>query len=281
MDDPKAILIEKIKNLIIDMMHYSGDEMPKINYSDYISEQLGYDFKYLSRIFSDAKGITIENYIIAHKVERIKELILYDELSLTQISYQLNYSSLAHLSNQFKKVTGLTPSYFKQMKNKKRIVLEHIGEVEDDFAAAFDNCAQVRAAHARRQLLQVALHVPNVRRLGKTTLCQEAHRRAACLPAVRFNRFDKRLGDPRHGVGVERETQQDAFRLAVCLRKLLRVAHMVEVENFSAASGVGVEAFDEMLQHDRRVAFCPARRAVEDRQPRRRRHPHTARGCQV
>ena len=132
MDDPKAILIEKIKNLIIDMMHYSGDEMPKINYSDYISEQLGYDFKYLSRIFSDAKGITIENYIIAHKVERIKELILYDELSLTQISYQLNYSSLAHLSNQFKKVTGLTPSYFKQMKNKKRIVLEHIGEVEDD-----------------------------------------------------------------------------------------------------------------------------------------------------
>lgn len=132
MDDPKAILIEKIKNLIIDMMHNSDDKMPKMNYSVYISEKLGYDFKYLSRIFSDVKGITIENYIIAHKVERIKELILYDELSLTQISYKLNYSSLAHLSNQFKKVTGLTPTYFKQMKHKKRIALEHIGEIEED-----------------------------------------------------------------------------------------------------------------------------------------------------
>lgn len=132
MDDPKSILIEKTKNLIIDMIHNSDDELPKKNYSDHISEQLGYDFKYLSRIFSDVKGITIENYIIAHKVERIKELIMYDELSLTQISYKLNYSSLAHLSNQFKKVTGLTPTYFKQMKHKKRITLEHVGEVEQE-----------------------------------------------------------------------------------------------------------------------------------------------------
>jgi AraC-like DNA-binding protein len=130
MDDPKSILIEKVINLVIDMVH-NTDQMPDINYSDYISQKLNYDFKYLSRIFSDARGMTIENYIIAHKIERAKELILYNELSLTEISYKLNYSSVAHLSNQFKKVTGLTPSYFKQMKHKKRISLEMIG-VDDD-----------------------------------------------------------------------------------------------------------------------------------------------------
>jgi len=127
MDDPKAILIERIKNLVIDLVHNSDDK-PIKNYADYIGKELGYDFKYLSRIFSDVKGITIENYIIAHKIERVKELILYNELSLTQISYKLNYSSVAHLSNQFKKVTGLTPTYFKQMKQKKRIALELVGE---------------------------------------------------------------------------------------------------------------------------------------------------------
>jgi AraC-like DNA-binding protein len=127
MDDPKAILIERIKNLVIDLVHNSDDK-PIKNYPDYIGKQLGYDFKYLSKIFSDVKGITIENYIIAHRIERVKELILYNELSLTQISYKLHYSSVAHLSNQFKKVTGLTPSYFKQMKKKKRIALELVGE---------------------------------------------------------------------------------------------------------------------------------------------------------
>jgi AraC-like DNA-binding protein len=117
--------------LIIDMVH-NTDQMTSENYSDYISKKLDYDFKYLSRIFSDARGITIENYIIAHKIERAKELILYNELTLTQISYKLNYSSVAHLSNQFKKVTGLTPTYFKQMKHKKRISLEKIGVEQDD-----------------------------------------------------------------------------------------------------------------------------------------------------
>ncbi len=131
MEDPKSILIEKVINLVIDMVH-NTDQLPAQNYSEYISKKLDYDFKYLSRIFSDTRGITIENYIIAHKVERIKELILYNELSLTQISYKLNYSSVAHLSAQFKKVTGLTPSYFKQMKNKKRISLEKIGVAEDE-----------------------------------------------------------------------------------------------------------------------------------------------------
>ena len=130
MDDPKSILIEKVVNLVIDMVHNS-DQVPAENYSDYISKKLDYDFKYLSRIFSDTKGITIENYIIAHKIERVKELILYNELTLTEISYKLNYSSVAHLSNQFKKLTGLTPTYFKNMKHKKRIALEMIG-VDDD-----------------------------------------------------------------------------------------------------------------------------------------------------
>jgi YesN/AraC family two-component response regulator len=125
MDDPKSILIEKIKNLIIDMVHNSK-QLPNVNYSHYISEKLDYDYTYLSSMFSDAKGITIENYIIRHKIERVKELLLYDELTLTQISYQLDYSSVAHLSRQFKKVTGLTPTYFKQMKNKKRIPIEKV-----------------------------------------------------------------------------------------------------------------------------------------------------------
>ena len=125
MDDKKAMLIEKIKNVIIEMVHYT-DELPKVNYSDYISNKLGLDYTHISKIFSEVKGITIEQFIIAHKIERVKELLLYDELNLTQISYIMNYSSVSHLSKQFKKVTGLTPSFFKQLKDKKRIALENV-----------------------------------------------------------------------------------------------------------------------------------------------------------
>ena len=125
MDDKKAMLIEKIKNIIIEMVHYT-DEIPKVNYSDYISEKLGLEYTHISKIFSEVKGITIEQFIIAHKIERVKELLLYDELNLTQISYIMNYSSVAHLSKQFKKVTGLTPTFFKQLKDKRRIALENI-----------------------------------------------------------------------------------------------------------------------------------------------------------
>lgn len=127
MDDKKAILIEKIKNVIIEMVHYS-DEMPKVNYSDYISEKLHHDYTYLSNIFSEVKGMTIQQFIITHKIERAKELLLYDEYNLTEISYKLNYSSVAHLSNQFKKVTGLTPSHFKKLKEKRRNPIEEIGD---------------------------------------------------------------------------------------------------------------------------------------------------------
>jgi len=116
LDDKKAILIEKIKNVIIEMIHYS-DELPKINYSEYISKNLNYDYTYLSNLFSEVKGITIQHYIIINKIERVKELLLYDELDLTEISYKLQYSSVAHLSNQFKKVTGLTPTYFKSLQH--------------------------------------------------------------------------------------------------------------------------------------------------------------------
>lgn len=126
MDNKRAVLIEKIKNVIIEMVHYS-DELPKVNYSDYISEKLNHDYTYLSNIFSEVKGITIQQFIITHKVERIKELLLYDELNLTEISYKMNYSSVAHLSNQFKKITGLTPSHYKQLKDNKRISIEEIG----------------------------------------------------------------------------------------------------------------------------------------------------------
>jgi AraC-like DNA-binding protein len=118
MDDQKAILIEKIKTGIIEMIHLSN-ELPKINISTYLSEKIGHDYTYLANLFSEVTGITIEHYIIAHKIERAKELLLYDDLNLTEISYLLNYSSVAHLSSQFKKATGLTPTYFRQLRNKR------------------------------------------------------------------------------------------------------------------------------------------------------------------
>lgn len=125
LDDKKSILIEKIKNVIIEMIHYS-DELPKINYSDFISQKLNYDYTYLSNIFSEVKGITIQEFIIINKIEKVKELLLYDELNLTQISYKLHYSSVSHLSKQFKKVTGLSPSYYKQLKEKRQENLENM-----------------------------------------------------------------------------------------------------------------------------------------------------------
>ena len=131
MDDKKAILIEKIQNVITELIHYS-DELPKLNYSDFIAEKVGYDYTYLSNTFSEVKGITIQQFIIINKIERVKELLLYDELNLTEISYKLNYSSVAHLSNQFKKVTGLSPSQFKQLKDKTRSPIEEIGNSNGD-----------------------------------------------------------------------------------------------------------------------------------------------------
>jgi AraC-like DNA-binding protein len=129
LDDKKAILIEKIKNCIVEMIHYQ-DEVPKIKHSDYLHEKLDHDYTYLANLFSEATGITIEQYVISHKIERVKELLLYDELNLTEISYKLNYSSVAHLSNQFKKVTGLTPSYFKKIRQKRLTNLENVLEEE-------------------------------------------------------------------------------------------------------------------------------------------------------
>jgi AraC-like DNA-binding protein len=125
LDDKRSILIEKIKNIITEMIHYS-DELPKVNYSDYISDELGYDYTYLANIFSEVKGITIQQFIIIHKIERVKELLIYDELNLTEIAYKMHYSSVGHLSNQFKKVTGLTPSFYKQLKNKRKAHLEDL-----------------------------------------------------------------------------------------------------------------------------------------------------------
>jgi AraC-like DNA-binding protein len=107
------------------MIHYS-DEPPKANFSDYLSEKLHYDYHYLSNLFSEVKGTTIEHYIISHKIERAKELLIYNKLTLTQIAFKLHYSSVAHLSNQFKKVTGLTPSFFKKMKHKRLIAHENV-----------------------------------------------------------------------------------------------------------------------------------------------------------
>jgi AraC-like DNA-binding protein len=125
MDDKKSMLIEKIKNIIVELVHYS-DEEPKVNFSDYISGKLNHDYTYLANLFSEVEGTTIEQFFISHKIERVKELLVYDELSLTEIAFKLHYSSVAHLSNQFKKVTGLTPSHFKQLRHKRRIMLENL-----------------------------------------------------------------------------------------------------------------------------------------------------------
>jgi len=125
MDDKRAVLIEKIKNVIIDMVHHS-DEMIKTNFSDYLSDKLKHDYTYLANLFSEIQGITIEHFIINHKIERIKELIIYDELNITEIAWKMNYSSVAHLSNQFKKITGLSPTHFKQLKDKRRSQIEDI-----------------------------------------------------------------------------------------------------------------------------------------------------------
>lgn len=125
LDDKKSILIEKIKNVITEMIHYS-DEIPKVNYSDYLSEKLGYDYTYLANTFSEVKGITIQQFIIINKIEKVKELLLYDELTLSEIAYKLHYSSVAHLSNQFKKITGLTPTFYKQLKDKRKQNLEDL-----------------------------------------------------------------------------------------------------------------------------------------------------------
>jgi AraC-like DNA-binding protein len=125
MDDKRAVLIERIKNAIVEMVHHPN-ELIKINFSDYLSEKLNHDYTYLANLFSEVQGTTIEQFIISHKIERIKELIIYDELNITEIAWKMNYSSVAHLSNQFKKVTGLSPSHFKKLKNKRRIPIEEL-----------------------------------------------------------------------------------------------------------------------------------------------------------
>src|ERR1039457_917259 len=125
MDDERAILVERIKNVIVEMVHYT-DELPKVNFSAYLSEKLNQNYSHLATLFSEVKGTTIEHFIIMHKIERVKELIIYNELSLSEIADKLHYSSVAHLSTQFKKITGLTPSFFKSLKHKKRTVLENL-----------------------------------------------------------------------------------------------------------------------------------------------------------
>ncbi|MDX9705621.1 MAG: AraC family transcriptional regulator [Weeksellaceae bacterium] len=118
-DDKKSRIIEQIKTLIIDLIHQQNSEL-KTNLSELLSNQLHHDYNYLSNLFSEVEGTTIEKYFIAQKIEKVKELLVYDELSLTEIAFRLNYSSVAYLSNQFKKVTGLSPSYFKQIREDKR-----------------------------------------------------------------------------------------------------------------------------------------------------------------
>ena len=125
MDDKKSVLIQKIKNVIVELVHYSEEPLT-INFSDYLSQKLNHNYTYLANLFSEVQGTTIEQFIIAHKIERVKELLVYNELNLTEIAYLMHYSSVAHLSAQFKKVTGLTPSHFKQLRNKRLNMLENL-----------------------------------------------------------------------------------------------------------------------------------------------------------
>lgn len=124
-DDKKSRIIEKIKNVIVNLVHHQDNNI-KSNLSDVLSSSLQHDYNYLSNLFSEVEGTTIEKYLIAQKIEKVKELLVYDELSLSEIAFRLNYSSVAYLSNQFKKVTGLTPSHFKQIKEFKRKPLDKV-----------------------------------------------------------------------------------------------------------------------------------------------------------
>lgn len=124
-DDKKSVLIEKIKNTIVELVHHSEDEL-RINLSSHLSSRLNYDYNYLSNLFSEVESTTIEKYFVSQRVERVKELLVYDELTLSEIADKLNYSSVAYLSSQFKKVTGLTPSYFKSLKEHKRKKIEEL-----------------------------------------------------------------------------------------------------------------------------------------------------------
>lgn len=125
LEDKKGILVEKIKNTIIELVHYSEEQI-KTNLSDYLSQKLNYDYTYLANMFSEHQGITIEHFFLNHKIERVKELLIYDELNITEISYRMHYSSVAHLSNQFKKMTGLSPTQYKYLRIKKRKPLEKV-----------------------------------------------------------------------------------------------------------------------------------------------------------
>jgi AraC-like DNA-binding protein len=125
MQDDKAILISQIKTIIIEMIH-QDEELTKLKFSVFLSEKLHREYPYLSDLFSKTTGMTIEHFVILHKIERAKELLIYNELTLTEIAFHLHYSSVSHLSNQFKKVTGLTPSFFKKMQRRRRINLDDI-----------------------------------------------------------------------------------------------------------------------------------------------------------
>lgn len=126
LDDKKSVLVEKIKNIIVELVYYS-DKQLEINFSDFLSKKLNYNYTYLANLFSEHQGTTIEHFFLSHKIERVKEFLVYDEISLTEISYKLHYSSVAHLSNQFKRMTGLTPSQYKQLRIKRRHLPEDEG----------------------------------------------------------------------------------------------------------------------------------------------------------
>jgi AraC-like DNA-binding protein len=125
MDDKKSVLIQKIKNVIIELIHYNEEPL-SIKLSELLGQKLNHDYTYLANLFSEVQGTTIEKFFIAHKIERVKELLVYDELNLTEIAYLMHYSSVAHLSTQFKKITGLTPSHFKLLRDKRRSMLEDV-----------------------------------------------------------------------------------------------------------------------------------------------------------
>lgn len=127
MDNKRTILVERIKHVIIKLVHYSEDQI-QINLSDYLSEKLNYNYTYLANLFSEENGTTIEKFYLTHKIERVKELILYDELNLTEIAWKLHYSSVSHLSNQFKKYTGLTPTQFGMLKHKRQDTVKFVKE---------------------------------------------------------------------------------------------------------------------------------------------------------
>jgi PAS domain S-box-containing protein len=231
-DDKKAVLIEKIKTAIIEMIHHT-DGIIKTNFSDYISEKLHHDYTYLANLFSEVQGTTIEQFMISHKIERIKELMIYDELSISEIAWKMNYSSVSHLSNQFKKVTGLSPTHFKLLKDKRRNPIENIGnkpetQTSSNFSASLNieksESIQTENSQYTRSLIEASLDsLVTINAEGKITDVNEATIKITGIPREELinTDFSNYFTDPKKA----RDGYLQVFKVGSVVNYPLTITH--------------------------------------------------------